>query len=519
MTIASLFTFFSPCGASSNPPQSPPPTSTPNNVTPITPVQRKGIVVDCSKVMKSEDRATTLPNEVISENASASPQADKAKQDQAPEERPQLDVTPIRREDHEAPSSRQRSRSTTPPDPNACEASEGLIRVFGLDTLHELHSKAWDDRAKALSGVQIRVQKALLEDADAQDMEDLFAASACVVQITLSDRVLPVYLSALELAKLLLEEFAPRHHLRDEVLIRHATAMVPIIVAKTSDRNTRAIEATHCMLIAMCRVPALSCRLVMANVLLPLDKDTKVSGAIRGRLELILQVVKQFGFSKSGGASLSAVMGWVRPHLEAADEKVRHAAVEVTVACYKHKGARTLQYVKDIKPALLKLLEARFDEASGSPKSKRTKERPSGRSRPLPALKGQQGKSSLRWPPSRTSSRQSTNSSSSGGAALTPLSGTRGPQSTASEMSRPPSELSLRGGVGERRVAEETPQRRAMGAGFAEDPLSPPSVHGPTSGNDLFGSPTRYSAQERDGTEIFKEEDEEDLLMKEIEGL
>ena len=42
-------------------------------------------------------------------------------------------------------------------------------------------------------------------------------------------------------------------------------------------------------------------------------------------------MIEEFSFSKTSGLSLSAVMSYVRPHLEAADEKVRMAAVEVIV--------------------------------------------------------------------------------------------------------------------------------------------------------------------------------------------
>jgi len=129
--------------------------------------------------------------------------------------------------------------------------------------------------------------------------------------------------------------------------------------------------------------------------------------AIRGRLELISHLIDEFGFSKTSGLSLSAVMGFVRPHLDAPDEKVRRAAVEVTVSCYSLKGERTLKFCSNLKPALLKLLEQRFAEvdhvktggkrivAGGLPEVRGTKLRKSGQ----------------RHNSSSGSSRQSTSSS------------------------------------------------------------------------------------------------------------
>merc|ERR1711959_413519 len=123
------------------------------------------------------------------------------------------------------------------------------------------------------------------------------------------------------------------------------------------------------------RQPTVGCQPVMAHILTPLN--AKEVAAIRGRLELITQFITEFGFSKTSAMSLSAVMGFVRPHLDATDEKVRRAAVEVTVQCYQLKGERTRKFCANLKPALLKLLEQRFAEVDGTAKPKN-----------LPALKG-----------------------------------------------------------------------------------------------------------------------------------
>jgi len=123
---------------------------------------------------------------------------------------------------------------------------------------------------------------------------------------------------------------------------------------------------------------------VMAHVFSPIINSKEVS-AIRGRLELINHLIDDFGFGKSSTISMQLVMGFVRPHLDATDEKVRRAAVEVTVNCYKHKGERTLKYITNVKPALLKLLEARFAELQKPAKGSRKLARSA---QGLPAVRG-----------------------------------------------------------------------------------------------------------------------------------
>merc|ERR1711912_71328 len=120
-----------------------------------------------------------------------------------------------------------------------------------------------------------------------------------------------------------------------------------------------------------------------------------------GRLELITHVIDEFGFSKTSGLSLSSVMGFVRPHLDATDEKVRRAAVEVTVSCYSLKGERTLKYCSNLKPALMKLLEQRFAEVDSSKGDKKGSPLPEFRPSNKTRKPGRQNASS-------GSSRQST---------------------------------------------------------------------------------------------------------------
>jgi len=407
--------------------------------------------------------------------------------------------------------------------PPACEASEELVRVFGFEILHQLHSKAWDDRVQALNAVSERVNA---PDTGAFSAEDLFAASAVAVQAALSDRVMPVYMAALELSRVLIVDYVARHDIPAAAVLTRADAMAPVIVAKTSDRNQRTVEATHSTLMAMARVPCLSSRCIAAPALVAVS--AKETATIRGRLNLLEVLIEEFGISKNSGLSLSAVMSWVRPHLEAPDAEVRQGAIDVTVACYSAKGERTCQYVANLKPALLKLLETRFAETTTSKGKSKTKTRGS-RARRLPALKGQHGQGLRGMPPSRASSRHSTSSSSSGGRQSSSAGSTDSRVNPLVTPSRPraasrASDLSMR-----------SPGEDLL-LGSRLDPListtfDPPSMHGGASLEDAeaqymdrTGSPIRTQGPvcdyERD---LYNLEADiaaaDEAFMKDIEGL
>lgn len=383
MTISDLLTsFLRPCGAAHAPPKSPTPHSAPN-------VSRPN--ADPVDVSKSADK-TNHTTPAGTQAAQITPGSD----DKAPEK--------------DKLCSDSLTGQNVDAGPAACETSDQVIKVYGFETLHQLHSKAWDDRTQALQYVRDTVTRC---ERGEHTPDEVFQASACVAQVALADKVQPVYLSALELARVLICEFAPRYTGLNKLVDKHSDAMLPMIVAKTSDRNARSLEATHRTLLSMAKVPHPGCRSIMSHVLTTVS--TKNVTAICGRLELLELLIDEVGFSKHGGLSLSVVMSWVKPHLEAPDEKVRSAAVEVTVCCYSHKGERTSQYVAHLKPALLKLLQARFAEAGTKGKDRKKKDKKSKRA--LPALKGQQGQSMLTkrgMPLSRASSRGSTSSSGSG---------------------------------------------------------------------------------------------------------
>lgn len=307
-----------------------------------------------------------------------------------------------------------------------------ILEVFGFDTLQQLQGPAWDERGQAVQAARARVVQV---DLGGVTKEKFFHAACAVAQLGLKDKVMPVFFDGLDLSKLLFGEYAKSQALGAEAIEEQAAAMIPIVVAKTSDRNARSIEATRQALVFLARQGHVGCAQVMSHILAPIANAKEV-GAIRGRLELIGHVMDEFGFSKKEASlSLSTVMTFVRTHLDATDEKVRRAAVEVTVSCYGLKGDRTMKYCQNLKPALLKLLEQRFaevDKCNGKGGGKKA----SGGAKGLPEVRGAklQRKPLLRNPgfssESERSKQGSAGSTPSRNTPLAPLRGMNGQEGT-----------------------------------------------------------------------------------------
>lgn len=263
-----------------------------------------------------------------------------------------------------------------------------ILEVFGFEIHRGLNAKAWDDRAQALAAAkQLCVKKQI----PATVSNAVFMDACCkLLLVAIQDKVMPVYFDGLELLKYLCGEFFVEYPESHEVVRNNLEEFLPVIIAKTADRNARSLEGTRQTLVFLGRCSCVGTSPVMAHIFSPVQNHKELA-AIRGRLDLINHVIDEFGFGKSSTITMQLVMGFVRPHLDATDEKVRRAAVEVTVNCYKHKGDRTLKYVTNVKPALLKLLQSRFAELDKPTKGRKQAHSAQG----LPAVRNKGRKSGL----------------------------------------------------------------------------------------------------------------------------
>lgn len=268
-------------------------------------------------------------------------------------------------------------------DEEADEPRQKLILdAFGFEVQRMLNSKAWDDRAQALAAAR---EKCDQRQIPASLDENVFVDACCKLVLTsLQDKVMPIYFDGLELIKFFFGEFFKTFDCAQEVINNNLEELLPLIISKTADRNARSNEGTRAILCFLAKSPLVGCSPVMAHIFSPIVNFKEIS-AIRGRLEIIDHLIDQFGFGKSSTITMQLVMGFVRPHLDATDEKVRRAAIEVTVSCYKYKGDRTLKYITNVKPALLKLLEQRFAELDKPAKGSRKHAKSA---QGLPAVRG-----------------------------------------------------------------------------------------------------------------------------------
>merc|ERR1711934_879881 len=117
---------------------------------------------------------------------------------------------------------------------------------------HQLQGKTWDERGQGVQQVRTKIAQG---DMGSLGVEDFFHAGCCVSRMALKDKVMPVFFDGLDLCKLLLGDFVVKHEVSQYKITGAIDMLVPIIVAKTSDRNARSIEGTRQALVFLARQP------------------------------------------------------------------------------------------------------------------------------------------------------------------------------------------------------------------------------------------------------------------------
>ena len=177
---------------------------------------------------------------------------------------------------------------------------------------------------------------------------------------------MPVFLPALALlAEVYSEDFlAP---LGASPLPRAAIAhFAHQLVWRAGSSNVRAKEESSGALLKLARCEAVGCAAVTPWVLRPLS-NSKSAHACIGRLELLRQIIAEFGLGPSSGLELKEVLAFILPLCEAASQGARDAAVGIVLDVRAADVARAEALIEDLRPSVLPMLKARLAPPEAKP--------------------------------------------------------------------------------------------------------------------------------------------------------
>jgi len=281
------------------------------------------------------------------------------------------------------------------PSVTAAQVDEYLTNVLGSVCTKNLRSAAWAQRVQGLELIS-----SLLHDrARAVQPLPLYKACVSVLARALQDKVVPVFLPALQL---LVDVYS------DDFLSQLPAGQplhpLPLfarqLVLRSGSSNVRAKEESIGAVMQMARSAHVGPAELAPYVLHPLanGKEKSVHAAL-GRLELLHSLVIKHGFSPEHGFGVAAVLPFVLPLCSSASDKTREAASALLREAHAEYPAM-LAYAKASLPEAVGVI-ARLQEKTEGPASPK-KEKPSlaqfkqthepfARKQALPGISGADG--------------------------------------------------------------------------------------------------------------------------------
>lgn len=246
---------------------------------------------------------------------------------------------------------------------NAADVDEYLRDTLGSKLVKELRSADWAERVRGIEALQGMVMKTSAISVSAVERMALFRACISVLARMLQDKIVPVYLPALQL---LTDIYVPSFLglLPDAESPR---AAVPLfagqLVFRAGSSNVRAREESAAAYLHLARCEHAGPSALCPHALRPLANSKSQHAAV-GRCELLRTLVNEFGVSHSTGLDLKSVLEFIVPLCESASEKSRDAAFGVLTAAHGAHAEDTLKLLTELNPNVAAALCSRMTPES-----------------------------------------------------------------------------------------------------------------------------------------------------------
>jgi len=232
-----------------------------------------------------------------------------------------------------------------------------------------LTSDQWAHRKEGVEQIQKFIEDSMRNIKNLQ--EDIIIHQFCAITIVLrqffQDRVAPVYFAAYDCFRCLLNVFGKYLFDSTEVSYTLQSVIPPLIngmggESTGTNRRTQR-EACRCVL----RIARLTEIDGLGLIVQLLKVDTI---AVRPRLALLKILLQEFSLddetTRGSRLTLKLVFDMCEPALNNSDDKIRKAGVENISLAYSMVGNSVRQYICNVKPAMLKVLEEKFTEIDAS---------------------------------------------------------------------------------------------------------------------------------------------------------
>ncbi|XP_076451911.1 centrosomal protein of 104 kDa-like isoform X2 [Babylonia areolata] len=247
------------------------------------------------------------------------------------------------------------------------EASSA-IDVFGYPLVSKAYSKTWSYREDALLAVYKQMQE--LPVRDKEEARVMMRAAVFLVKRGIDDKVYAVFKAALNLLRMMLTEFVPKHKIPKQETSAAVERTLQNLFHKSGDTAVRNRDDAKRFIFDMAEFPDVKATQAVPHECVKPIKLNMAPRLAQSRAEILETLYAQLQLKN--GLTLDNTMGFCTVALNHNAGEVRDVAERIIKQLYKDHGAPVKNYLppddeKTRKNTLWRMLFEYFDKVDGKP--------------------------------------------------------------------------------------------------------------------------------------------------------
>ncbi|XP_071110039.1 centrosomal protein of 104 kDa-like isoform X6 [Haliotis cracherodii] len=257
--------------------------------------------------------------------------------------------------------------------------ASSAIDVFGHPLVSKAYSKTWSYREDSLLAVYKQTQ-ALPSSTPKEDAKAMMRAAIFLAKRAIDDKVYAVFKAALQLEKMILTDYVPKHKIPRQETISAVERTIPNLLHKSGDTAVRNRDDTKKFIQDLSNFPEVRPTNVVPHECVKLIKPNMAPRLAQSRLEIVETLYKELGLSTSG-LNVDNLMPFCVEALNHNAGEVREVSERIIKNLYREVGAPVKDFLppddeKTRKNTLWRQLFEYFDKVDGKPsKSDQKKQR------------------------------------------------------------------------------------------------------------------------------------------------
>ncbi|NXN98626.1 CE104 protein, partial [Rhinopomastus cyanomelas] len=239
-----------------------------------------------------------------------------------------------------------RTSVTGEPEPlteRALREASPAMEIFGEALVSGAYSKMWSYREDALLAVYKKLTEVSV-NTPKDDLKNMLRAAVLLVKKAIKDVVSSVFQASLELLRMIITQYIPKHKLGKTETSHCVEKTLPNLLTRTGDSSSRLrlMASNFIKEMALCsEVKPL--QIVPVQLIQPLKPKSPIHLAM-SRVELVESLLKDMG-TENSGFTIDNVMKFATGALEHRVREVREVALRIIFGMYRQHKAAVLEYL------------------------------------------------------------------------------------------------------------------------------------------------------------------------------